>query len=386
MASQDSTPSNSQLQDSNPALPPPSASAHQGPHVANPNHPLPPPPIPPPSSSLSEPEIEGQDEKTFQVLQVLQEQTSALRTLAERPTRPETIRIRVPDVFDGSDPTKFSAWKVQCSMYVQANQHLFPDRPSEVLWILSYLRGSAYDWFADQISDGSASEESWFDSARNLFNEVERVFGPQDQVGDAIRAMEALTMKDKATTYTVEFNRYSRRTRWNDSALRHRYYTGLVDRIKNEVSRRDPVSSLEDLQDMVLAIDRRYWERQDEIKAAQAKTPASKSQHAKSGGTSASAPNSASSSKASGSASASSSASASKKPYADKLGANGKLTPEERKRRFDNNLCLVCGGKNHRATECRKAKGTAAGRAASTSAQASVSDAKPATGSAPKKG
>jgi len=32
------------------------------------------------------------------------------------------------------------------------------------------------------------------------------------------------------------------------------------------------------------------------------------------------------------------------------------LTPEERKRRYDNNLCLYCGEGGHRATECPKKK------------------------------
>ena len=44
-----------------------------------------------------------------------------------------------------------------------------------------------------------------------------------------------------------------------------------------------------------------------------------------------------------------------KKPHLEgKLGADGKLTPEECQQHFDNNLCLFCGAAGHKANECHK--------------------------------
>jgi hypothetical protein len=47
------------------------------------------------------------------------------------------------------------------------------------------------------------------------------------------------------------------------------------------------------------------------------------------------------------------------KPYKkpdlmDKVGKDSKLTPEERKRHLDGNLCLFCGTFGHKVNECRK--------------------------------
>ena len=51
--------------------------------------------------------------------------------------------------------------------------------------------------------------------------------------------------------------------------------------------------------------------------------------------------------------------------YSDKLGKDGKLTDEERQRRFANNLCLFCGGAGHSARDCtKKSFATAKARAA----------------------
>ncbi len=43
------------------------------------------------------------------------------------------------------------------------------------------------------------------------------------------------------------------------------------------------------------------------------------------------------------------------KPYADKLGKDGRLTQEEKDRRWKNNLCMFCGGK-HKTEDCNKRK------------------------------
>src|ERR1700730_9361615 len=44
-----------------------------------------------------------------------------------------------------------------------------------------------------------------------------------------------------------------------------------------------------------------------------------------------------------------------KKPHLEgKLGADGKLTPEECQWCFDNNLCLFCGAAGHKANKCCK--------------------------------
>jgi hypothetical protein len=57
-------------------------------------------------------------------------------------------------------------------------------------------------------------------------------------------------------------------------------------------------------------------------------------------------------------------------PLSDKLGQDGKLTQEERQRRFDNKLCLFCGGPGHTAKDCKKPNSQAAkARAASAKSE-----------------
>ena len=59
-------------------------------------------------------------------------------------------------------------------------------------------------------------------------------------------------------------------------------------------------------------------------------------------------------------------------PLADKLGKDGKLTPQERQCRFDNKLCMFCGGTGHTAKDCPKSSSPAS-KARAHAAQASDS-------------
>ena len=65
---------------------------------------------------------------------------------------------------------------------------------------------------------------------------------------------------------------------------------------------------------------------------------------------------------------------ASKPNIAEKLGKDGKLTPDERKQRFDNGLCMFCRAAGHLAKECPKSTSHAA-KARAVAAE--TSEAKP---------
>ena len=52
--------------------------------------------------------------------------------------------------------------------------------------------------------------------------------------------------------------------------------------------------------------------------------------------------------------------------YTSKLGKDGKLTPQERQRRIDKNLCLCCSASGHRAIDCPQGQAAAKARASKT--------------------
>ena len=182
----------------------------------------------------------------------------------------------------------------------------------------------------------------------------------------------------QATKYFIKFTQLSSCVYWGEAALLRQAYNGLAKRIKNEMVYHDKPTTLSGLRKLMQAIDARYWECKVEIAR---ETPAATSSSNKSDKNN----NKSSSDKGKGSSQSkqknnnnSSSSSNQNKgnssepkkmstpDYASKLRKDGKLTPQERERRIDKNLCLCCGASSHRASDCPKGQAAAKACASKT--------------------
>jgi hypothetical protein len=243
-------------------------------------------------------------------------------------------------------------------------QEAFKDDSAKVNYALSYLRGTALDWFEpDILTPDEDNPPTWLSNYKAFVTELKDNFGLFDPTGDAEDRLESLTMRDnqRITKYNVEFNHLSSLAGWDGAALCHKFYQGLPTRIKDEMSRVGKPKSLKDMRRLAHDIDARYWKRKEEISR---ENPGSSNRSSNLSGnpsksSSSSKPSNSSNSKSSqpnkpSTSTPSSSTSNPKKgpDLSNKLGKDGKLLPEERKRRLDNSLCLFCGGPNHISTDC----------------------------------
>jgi len=241
----------------------------------------------------------------------------------------------------------------------------------------------ALEWFEpDLLGAGDPLNRLiWMTNWEEFVIKLQTTFGPHDPVADAEHQLDHLRMKEnhRANRYMVDFNRIVSQIRgYGDGALCHHFYTGLPDRIKDEISRISKPCILNSLRILTQEIDARYWERKEEV-ARQNKTSTSTSTNApntKSGKTDKgkSSGNTAQSSSSS-TPTLKSNKSGKTAELSDKLSKDGKLTSEECKHRFDMNLCMFCGETGHKAKDCPKSGSRAAkARAATTT---TTSEAKP---------
>jgi hypothetical protein len=336
-----------------------------------------------------EPEFESVDPPASIIRDSVEPDDDAVPSLAEaitlmtkelkgRDPKKSKIKAKEPDTFDGSDPKKLNNFILLCSLYFRSDSTYIDDE-AKVTFALSYLRGTALEYFepALLVPDGTPD---WLDDWPVFTQTLRTQFGPLDPTADAEDSLDNLKMRDnhRILKYNVDFNRLAIQTGWTNSVLRHRYYSGLAERIKDIIGQQGKPSTLEGMKTLAHAIDSRYWERLREKSRADDSQPksdnknSSKSDNGKPDHKSGQSGKPVQTNEASSNPNTPETA-ASGSSVSDKLGKDGKLTSGERQRRFDNNLCLYCGGIGHKTSDCKKASSSAS-KAKARAAQVSVKE------------
>jgi len=126
------------------------------------------------------------------------------------------------------------------------------------------------EWFElDLLHSGDPADRPlWMDSWVHFIAELQSTFGPHDPIADAEHQLEHLRMKDAhcVTRYIVDFNQLASQVQdYGDGTLHRLFYSGLPDRLKDEIAQVRKPLTLHGLRALCQEIDMRYWERKDEI-------------------------------------------------------------------------------------------------------------------------
>ena len=128
-------------------------------------------------------------------------------------------RVRKPNPFDGSDTQKLQPFFTQCFLNFRDRPNAFTDGSAKVAYTLSYLKGTALDWFEPSLTSGN--NVSWLSDYSEFVSELRSHFGPFNPEGEAKTTLENLRMHDnqRITKYVVKFNRLAARVQWGNTAL-----------------------------------------------------------------------------------------------------------------------------------------------------------------------
>jgi len=189
-------------------------------------------------------------------------------------------KVCEPDTFDGTDPKKLQTFLVQCELCFQDQAKAFRLDRAKVTFTQSYLKGMTLEWFELDLLNSSdpADRPCWMDSWVHFVAELQSTFGPHDPIADAEHQLEHLQIKDAhcITWYIVDFNRLTSQVQdYGDGTLRRLFYSGLPDRLKDEIARVGKPLTLHGLRALCQGINARYWECKDEISHTMKSQPTS---------------------------------------------------------------------------------------------------------------
>ena len=118
----------------------------------------------------------------------------------------ERTEVQEPDVFDGSDTCKLQPFLVQCTLNFRNCPDAFSTDSAKVTFALSYLKGTALDWFEPLLTSGL--NPAWLDDYSDFVSELRKNFRLHDPKGEAEADLENLRMCDnqRIVKYLVDFN------------------------------------------------------------------------------------------------------------------------------------------------------------------------------------
>uniref|UniRef100_A0A670JN84 CCHC-type domain-containing protein n=1 Tax=Podarcis muralis TaxID=64176 RepID=A0A670JN84_PODMU len=232
--------------------------------------------------------------------------------------------VALPEKFDGA-PASFPMFLAQAKLYIQGRARNFPDDHTKVHFLISLLKDQAAKWALPLLRQDSPLLADYV----GFCNLLEAAFGNPQKGSQANRAIWRLRQgKSTVAVYTTEFRLLAQDLTWNDSALRDQYLEGLSDEILDQLATMERPTTLDTLIQRSLQIDDRLEDRRQARgrRHLQFSAPVSTS-------------------------SPTGPAESLEEPM--QLGAvRPCLSPAEKSRRREGNLCLYCGGNGHYARSC----------------------------------
>ena len=216
---------------------------------------------------------------------------AALTLLAQSLCAPkknsEWTKVWELDVFDGSDTCKPQPFLVQCTLNFRNCPDAFSTDSAQVTFALSYLKGTAFDWFKPLLTSGL--NLAWLNNYSNFILELRKNFGPHNPEGEAKANLENLRMHNNQciVKYLIDFNWLATHVQWGKATLCWQLYHGLPSQIKDKITPVGKPDTLSKLHTLAQSIDSCYWEWRSKVARETLTTPKPKRSNDKGKGTTA---------------------------------------------------------------------------------------------------
>ena len=241
---------------------------------------------------------------------------------------PASFPVPDPEYYDGNHE-KLPLFKSHLLMKLQGDDVRFPIEQHKLRYNVGLLQGNASAQIQPYILETTID----FTNVTALLNVFEAGFGNPDCTGTAKRKLETLKQANRDfSTYYAEFSCHVANTQWNDAAKKMALSRGLSNEIKDALALADQVPEANwQFASYLQRLDNRIRAREAERKGGPPpRVPAPKTPVAP----------------------VQSTATGTHPGPMDISAFRPRLSPEERQRRIQQNMCLYCGGQNRVARFC----------------------------------
>ena len=134
----------------------------------------------------------------------------------DTPAPAKKAKAKEPDTFDRSDSHKLSNL---CNLYF-CSSNAYDNDSTKVNFALSYLRGTALDYFEPTLTE-SVEAPDWLEDWPEFIHILKLQFGPINPTGDTASGIGHLKMQDnqQIIKYDIKFNSLAVRMGWDENSL-----------------------------------------------------------------------------------------------------------------------------------------------------------------------
>jgi hypothetical protein len=222
---------------------------------------------------------------------------------------------------------------MELNVHFDYRDDMFSTDKAKLAFAFSFLKEAAATWLEAIREEADKTGDPAFEGRYSKFKEkFLTTFGKKDRKNAAVRGLEGLVQAGSAAQYVARFNQLAVLVDWNQAAKVHQFKKGLKDKIKDILAETPtpPPTTLNELQDYVIRIDTRLYERSQDRRGI---TPSFQQTR----------PNPF--------------MNRTERPRRDPNAMEVDLTRTEQDHRRKNGLCYNCGAKGHLSKDCPKRKG-----------------------------
>uniref|UniRef100_A0A9J8CX15 cAMP-dependent protein kinase type II-alpha regulatory subunit n=1 Tax=Cyprinus carpio carpio TaxID=630221 RepID=A0A9J8CX15_CYPCA len=194
------------------------------------------------------------------LLKIREPEMDQAQVAASPPVVSQESKVAPPEKYSG-ESGDCAAFLMQCELQFEMQPSSFPSERAKVGYVLSLLVGRALTWWSAEWK----RRTECCDSFERFSREMRRVFDPVKSEHETLNNQLSLFKRNQPVLdYIIDFRSLAADCTWNKSALYDAFYRGLCSRLKDTLAPVDLPRNLDELIDLVIRLDRRYKERQQE--------------------------------------------------------------------------------------------------------------------------
>ena len=144
------------------------------------------------------------------------------------------VRMGQPDTFEGNRST-LKTWFAQMFIQFMMNESQYKNEAAKILYIFSFLKGSALKWMQSRLDDyvinphSEREEETQqiFHHFENFVVKLKRTFGDSEEEAITKRKLLKLKQLSSVATYGSQFQTLAYKLNWDEDMLIARFLKGL---------------------------------------------------------------------------------------------------------------------------------------------------------------